>query len=145
MRLPGVYETFKKTRKKYASDVAAEYSGTGVKQGCALHKHSYSARCATKMLLGILFARLDVSIERTAIGSERVYRPSRAFQLSDQWLSIYWPHTLWSLPVRLHSARLNQHFSVQLRVGKYCRPRPLRNRHSAYPGTRLNCCRYLSP
>lgn len=84
MRLPGVYETFKKTRKKYASDVAAEDSGIGVKQGCTLQKHSYSARCATKMLLGILFARLDGSIERRAIGSESVYRPSRAFQLSDQ-------------------------------------------------------------
>lgn len=65
MRLPGVYGTFKNTRKKCASDVAADDSGTGVKQGCALQKHSYSARGATKMLLGILFASLDASIERT--------------------------------------------------------------------------------
>lgn len=84
MRLPGVYETFKNTRKKCASDVAADDSGTGVKQGCALQKHSYSARGATKMLLGILFARLDGSIERTAIGQRGVYRPSQAFQLSDR-------------------------------------------------------------
>lgn len=84
MRLPGVDETFKKTRKKCASDAAADDLGTGVKQGCALQKHSYSARCATKMLLGILFARLDMSIERTAIGSGSVYLPSLAFQLSNR-------------------------------------------------------------
>lgn len=85
MRPPGVYmKPSKKTRQKYASDVAAENSEIGIKQGRALQKHSYSARCATKMLLGILFARLDASIKRTVIGSERVYRPSRAFQLSDR-------------------------------------------------------------
>lgn len=38
----------------------------------ALQKHSYSARGATKMLLSILFARLDALIERTAMGSESV-------------------------------------------------------------------------
>lgn len=78
-----IYETFKKTRKKCASDVVDNYSGTGVKQGCALQKHSYSGG-ATKMLLGILFARLDALIERTAIGSESVYLPLLAFQLSNQ-------------------------------------------------------------